>query len=285
MKSVQLCSCFLLGLSAHAGTVVQFRTTFGDLLVELLDTEKPITVQNFLRYIDEGLYTDGFFHRSVHNFVLQGGGFAITNRNTTNSSVTAIKTYPEILNEFKVGPLVSNTRGTIAMAKTSDPNSATSQFFVNLANNAASLDDTNNSGGFSVFGNVISGTNLFDVLNSFIGSTTIYTNVLVNAGGVFRELPVLSYPKDHVATKAELIANLVFVDITRLNIHIESLADGTRGIAWDSTRGVTNTVEFTTQMPPVWQTLTSFAPTEIRTQVVDSATTASNRFYRVRILR
>ena len=153
--------------------------------MELLDTEKPITVQNFLRYIDEGLYTDGFFHRSVHNFVIQGGGFAITNRNTTNSSVTAIKTYPEILNEFKVGPLVSNTRGTIAMAKTSDPNSATSQFFVNLANNAASLDDTNNSGGFTVFGNVISGTNLFDVLNSFIGSTTIYTNVLVNAGGVF----------------------------------------------------------------------------------------------------
>src|SRR5205807_6793011 len=100
-----------------------------------------------------------------------------------------IPTFPPITNEFNVGPFYSNVYGTIAMAKTANPNSATSQFFFNLANNAASLDNTNNSGGFTVFGHVVAGTNS---LNAFkIGPTNRIVKEVNVVGTVLTELPVL----------------------------------------------------------------------------------------------
>src|SRR6266849_2120280 len=128
-----VCCCFLLAgsLLARAGTLAQFRTSVGSFDVELYDTDKPITVQNFIRYVTNGLYTNMIMHRVVTNFVVQGGWWAVTNRGTTNWDFYQIPTFPPITNEFKNGKFYSNIYGTVAMAKTSDPNSANSQFFFN----------------------------------------------------------------------------------------------------------------------------------------------------------
>src|SRR2546421_5216945 len=171
----------------RAGTLVQFRTTVGDFDVELYDNDKPVTTRNFLRYITSGLYTNSIMHRVVTNFVIQGGAFDVTNRGTTNFALIYVPTFGPITNEFKVGKFYSNVYGTIAMAKTSDPDSATSQFFFNLANNSGSLDNTNNSGGFSVFGHVVSGTN---ALNAFRIGPTNHLVKKVNLGGILTECPV-----------------------------------------------------------------------------------------------
>src|SRR3989442_5770689 len=93
---------FLSVFSAHAGTLAQFRTVFGDIEVELYDQDKPVTVQNFIRYVQSGRYQNEFSHRLRPGFVVQGGGFSVTNRGTTNAAVAAISTFPTIVNEFGV---------------------------------------------------------------------------------------------------------------------------------------------------------------------------------------
>jgi len=133
--------------------IVSFNTNFGSILLELFEDEAPNTVINFLNYINDGDFDNTIFHRSVTNFVIQGGGFTSSTGATVNpaTELERTPTDPPVQNEF-MG--TSNARGTISMAKTSDPNSATNQFFVNLSNNT-SLDSTNNSGGFTVFGQVL----------------------------------------------------------------------------------------------------------------------------------
>jgi Ca2+-binding RTX toxin-like protein len=153
-----------------------FTTNFGDIELELFPDVAPVTVQNFLNYIEDGDYDNSIFHRLASGFVLQGGGFT-TSSNTFTSSAqfTNVPTDPQIVNEFNL----SNTRGTIAMAKLGgNPDSATSQWFVNLADNSGNLDNQN--GGFTVFGQVRDLT-LVDQLAQF-GT--------VNAGGAFTDLPV-----------------------------------------------------------------------------------------------
>src|SRR5260221_9949263 len=103
--------------STQAGTLAQFRTTFGDIEVELYDQDKPVTVQNFMRYVQNGRYHDGFAHRIVPGFVIQGGGYTVTNRGMTNWQRLDVPAYPNITNEFGVGRQFSNVYGTIAMAK------------------------------------------------------------------------------------------------------------------------------------------------------------------------
>src|SRR6516164_440224 len=116
----------------HAGTLAQFRSPLGDVEVELYDQDKPQTVQNFIRYVQSGAYQNEFSHRLLPGFVLQGGGFAITNGGTTNWTIVQVPSYPPITNEFGIGQRFSNVYGTIAMAKLSgDTNSATSQWFFN----------------------------------------------------------------------------------------------------------------------------------------------------------
>lgn len=130
-------------------TIVQFETSLGNFEVNLYDQGTPKTVENFLNYVNAGSYNNIIVHRSAPNFVIQGGGFAY------NSSwpVSAIATNPAVENE----PVYSNVRGTIAMAKLAgNPNSATSQWFFNLANNSTTggqLDMQNS--GFTVFGEVV----------------------------------------------------------------------------------------------------------------------------------
>jgi cyclophilin family peptidyl-prolyl cis-trans isomerase len=279
-----ICIALLFTLpAARAGTLVQFRTTFGDIEVELYDQDKPATVQNFIRYIQSGRYTNEFSHRLVPGFVLQGGGFVITNRGTTNWATAAVATYPPVTNEFNTGKFYSNVFGTIAMAKTSDPNSATSQFFFNLADNSASLDNTNNSGGFTVFGHIIAGTNVLGQFNNFKNWTFPWgtppqpTNLVLYQyyAAPFDTLPLL-YPNPATDT------NLVFLDITMLQVAIQPIAGGSE-VSWNSATGLTNIVEFTTNLPPVWNPLVTTNGTGARMTIVDR-TADPKRFYRVRVV-
>ena len=148
--SLALITTLLLVISAVMpstanATIVRVETVMGDFEINLYDNATPATVANFLSYVQVGDYSDSIFHRSVTNFIVQSGGF----RTDLNAEINSIPANPAVTNE----PVYSSVRGTIAMAKLgSDPNSATSQWFINLTNNAAALDDQN--GGFTVFGEV-----------------------------------------------------------------------------------------------------------------------------------
>ncbi len=132
-----------------AATVVRMQTSLGVVDIQLFDSAAPLTVANFLSYVDSGAYNRSFIHRSEPGFIVQGGGIALTGANNT---LSYIATNPPVMNEFS--PSRSNLRGTVAMAKVADnPNSATSQWFFNVANNSAALDGQN--GGFTVFGQVL----------------------------------------------------------------------------------------------------------------------------------
>lgn len=141
------------------GPRVKLVTTFGTVILELYPEEAPKTVENFLDYVDEGFYENTIFHRVIPGFVVQGGGFT--------SNLREKKTNDPVENEADNG--LSNVRGTIAMARTSDPDSATSQFFINLANNvdggdgASDLDPGGvSTEGYTVFGRVFAGMGVFD---------------------------------------------------------------------------------------------------------------------------
>src|SRR5436305_1794500 len=98
----------LFSASVEAGILAQFRTVFGDMDVELFDKQKPVTVSNFLAYVQSGRYRDSFIHRYVTNFVIQGGGYNVTDRGTTNASLDFVETFPAIKNEYGSGNVYSN---------------------------------------------------------------------------------------------------------------------------------------------------------------------------------
>lgn len=173
-----------------SASVVSMQTVLGEIDIELFDTAAPSTVANFMNYVNSGAYTNSFIHRSVPGFIIQGGGYT-----WSDTGVSTIAHNPPVVNEFD--PNRSNVRGTIAMAKlASDPNSATSEWFFNLADNSANLDYQN--GGFTVFGRVIG--NGMDVVDA-IAALPVY-----NAGGAFAELPLIDYTGGSVTG-----ANLVMV--------------------------------------------------------------------------
>ncbi len=180
--------------TAVTGTLVQFTTNSAApddrVFVELFDQPgtgrartTPQTVANFLGYVDRGDYADTIIHRSVPGFVVQGGGFRTPTAasNQPGGSPTSIPTQPAVVNE----PGNTNVRGTIAMAKLGDdPNSATNQWFFNLADNSANLDSQN--GGFTAFGRVVgSGMTAVDALAAV---------PRFNFGGVFSDLPLRDVP-------------------------------------------------------------------------------------------
>ena len=131
--------------------MVRFETSHGTFTVELFPKEAPVSVENFLRYVDDGHFDGTVFHRIVPGFVIQGGGLT--------ADFSSRKTRAPISNEAKNG--LKNTRGTLSMARTSDINSATSQFFVNLADNAF-LDHSARDFGYAVFGRVTEGMDVID---------------------------------------------------------------------------------------------------------------------------
>ncbi len=132
--------------------VVSLNTNFGALVIELFAGATPGTVDNFLNYVNDGRYLNSFFHRSDPGFVIQGGGFKTTSTTfTSTSQFSSVPTDPPIQNE----PGISNLRGTVAMAKLGgNPNSATSQFFVNLSDDNDFLDLPQNNA-FTAFGQVL----------------------------------------------------------------------------------------------------------------------------------
>ncbi len=146
-------TCFA-SQAVFAGPKVEFKTTMGNFVVELDDVKAPKTTANFLNYVNSGFYNGTIFHRVIDGFMIQGGGFtADLNQKQTNAPVAS-----EAQNGLK------NNVYTIAMARTSDPDSATSQFFINVKDNAA-LDFPNAMGnGYTVFGKVISGTQTIDAI-------------------------------------------------------------------------------------------------------------------------
>ena len=131
--------------------MVRFETTHGPFTIELFPKEAPVTVENFLRYVDEGFFDGTLFHRIVPGFVIQGGGLTAEFRNKDN--------HPPIANEAKNG--LKNKRGFLSMARTSDVNSATSQFFVNLSDNDF-LDHSARDFGYAVFARVTEGMDSVD---------------------------------------------------------------------------------------------------------------------------
>ena len=131
--------------------MIRFETSHGAFTVELFEKEAPVTVENFLRYVDDGHFDGTIFHRIVPGFVIQGGGLTAEFANK--------KTRAPISNEARNG--LKNLRGSLSMARTSDVNSATSQFFVNLKDNAF-LDHGPRDFGYAVFGRVTEGMEVID---------------------------------------------------------------------------------------------------------------------------
>jgi cyclophilin family peptidyl-prolyl cis-trans isomerase len=132
--------------------MIRFETTLGEFTVELFEKEAPITVANFLKYIDDGFFDGTVFHRIVPGFVIQGGGFT--------EDMTQKRTQPPIQNEADNG--VKNARGSLSMARTNDINSATSQFFVNLKDNDFLDHKGRGNFGYAVFGRVTQGMEVID---------------------------------------------------------------------------------------------------------------------------
>ena len=183
--------------SAANASIVRIETVLGDIEINLYDNATPATVANFLNYVQTGAYTDSIFHRSVSNFIIQGGGFVTD----MNAVVTAIPANAAVTNE----PVYSNVRGSIAMAKLGggpDPvNSATNQWFINLSNNNASNLD-NQNGGFTVFGEVTAGLDIVDAL----------ADLPTFAAGQFTELPLRDY------TAGDPVTNLNLAIVTAITV-------------------------------------------------------------------
>ena len=131
--------------------MIRFETSLGDITIEMLEKEAPVTTANFLKYVDDGYFDGTIFHRVIPGFVIQGGGFT--------EDMTQKRTQAPIKNEADNG--LKNDRGTLSMARTSDINSATSQFFINLKDNA-SLNHSRGNFGYAVFARVTEGMDVVD---------------------------------------------------------------------------------------------------------------------------
>ena len=166
MKILKPAGLFGLALGLASGsafaadetTIVRLETTLGPIVLTLDRTHAPQSVENFLQYVNAGFYDGTLFHRVIDGFMIQGGGFS--------RDYARQRTRPAIANEADNG--LKNERGTVAMARTSDPNSATSQFFINLKDNAF-LDHqapTAAGWGYAVFGRVTEGMAVVDKIAS-----------------------------------------------------------------------------------------------------------------------
>jgi cyclophilin family peptidyl-prolyl cis-trans isomerase len=160
----------LLGLYAFATSTeaqaqdkpqVVLETSKGNITIELDPVKAPKTTENFLKYVESGHYNGTIFHRVIPGFMIQGGGMEPNMREK--------KTNPPIPNEASNG--LSNARGTISMARTNDPNSATAQFFINVADNARGLDPRPGSAGYAVFGKVVDDASM-KVVDEIVGVKT-----------------------------------------------------------------------------------------------------------------
>ena len=166
--------CLSAGIACAEGKknpVVEMDTSLGKIKIELFEKEAPISVKNFLDYANSGFFNETIFHRVIPGFMIQGGGFTADRKQKPTRA--AIK------NEAANG--LKNDRGSIAMARTSAPDSATAQFFINVANNAMLNRPNPDGAGYAVFGKVIEG---MDVVDKIVNVKTQSVNA------VFQNMPV-----------------------------------------------------------------------------------------------
>ncbi len=144
-------------LAAPAAQKVKINTSMGAIVLELNAAKAPKTVANFLQYVKDGHYNNTVFHRVISNFMVQGGGMTADLKEKPTRAPIALESNSGL----------SNQRGTVAMARTNDPDSATAQFFINVTNNeflnAANAPDGN---GYAVFGKVVSGLDVVDKIRT-----------------------------------------------------------------------------------------------------------------------
>lgn len=157
IAALLVCCITLFSIHGHAqqssdNPMVNISTSLGDLTIELYPDQAPETVENFLRYTGDGFYDGTIFHRVIPGFVLQGGGFT--------ADMERKPTRDPIQNEADNG--LENLRGTLSMARLPDPHSATSQFFVNLADNPHLDHQGGGQWGYAVFGKVVEGMDVID---------------------------------------------------------------------------------------------------------------------------
>jgi peptidyl-prolyl cis-trans isomerase B (cyclophilin B) len=159
------------GMAADGNPKVEMETSKGKIVIELYPEKAPDTVKNFLNYVDTKFYDGTIFHRVIPNFMIQGGGFTADMKRKSAGE--------PIKNEADNG--LKNDRGTIAMARTNDPHSATAQFFINTVNNdfLNHKSKTNQGWGYVVFGKVVSGMDVVDAISS----------VKTVTRGMYRDVP------------------------------------------------------------------------------------------------
>jgi len=167
--------------------LVKLKTNMGDIVIALEEKAAPVTAANFLRYVEEGFYDGIVFHRVIAGFMIQTGGF--------DQDLSARQPHEPVVNEYKI----SNTRATVAMAKKGgNPDSATSQFFINVSDNSKNLDNQN--GGFTVFAKVVKGMDVVDKIAAV--KTTIKT--ATNRG---RKFSMRDVPADSVVIKSAKVVH------------------------------------------------------------------------------
>lgn len=183
LQTLTLLAAFVVGTSPALGEEkvsqpkVKLVTSAGDITLRLYPAKAPKTVENFLAYVDEGFYDGTIFHRVINNFMIQAGGF--------DSERVEKETRDPIVNESR--NKLHNIRGTVAMARTSSPNSATAQFFINQRSNLR-LDWAPDKEGYTVFGEVIAGMSVVD----FIATAATGNSLLTTASGQrpFQDVPI-----------------------------------------------------------------------------------------------
>ena len=181
LKIIAIFYIFLSTLSYSENPKVLLETNHGDITIELNEEKAPITVKNFISYVEKKFYDNTIFHRIIDGFMIQGGGFS-------NEEMPAQKKPDDpIKNEGKKSGL-SNIRGSIAMARTNDPHSATSQFFINVVDNKNLDPGEFSADGYAVFGKVTKGMDVVDKIKSVkTGSTPLKT---LRGVGAMRDVPV-----------------------------------------------------------------------------------------------
>ena len=153
--------------SYAANSVIEMKTTMGNIEIELFNEQAPITTKNFESYVKKKFYNGTIFHRAIPGFMLQGGGMT--------AEMQEKPTGKAIINEASNG--IKNTHGSVAMARTNDPNSAKSQFFINVADNSF-LNRSAMDAGYAVFGKVTKGMNVVDkIVNVPTGNYGMHQNV------------------------------------------------------------------------------------------------------------
>mgnify|MGYP000845152612 CR=1 FL=1 len=180
LLSLSLCLAFGSALATPTAII---HTTKGDITVELDEDKAPASVANFRRYAEDGFYNDTIFHRVIPGFMIQGGGM--------ESGMKEKDTRDPITNEADNG--LKNARGTIAMARTSDPHSASAQFFINLVDNhfLNHTSKTNAGWGYAVFGKVVAGMDIVDKI----------ATVKTGRSGMHRDVPL----EEVVIEKTEIL--------------------------------------------------------------------------------